>query len=68
MSPEVDSFTGILYQTFKKELTPMLFKLFQKTEDEGMLFKFILSLASHEYQNQTNNTHTKKKITGQYHQ
>ena len=65
-SPGPDGFTGKFYQTFREELTPILFKLFQKSAERGTLpdsfYKATITLIA-----KPEKDITKKEIIDQYH-
>ena len=65
-SQEPDGFTGLLYQTFREELMPILLKHFQKIAEEGTLsnpfYEATITLIP-----KPDKDNIKKKTTGQYH-
>ena len=65
-SPGPDGFTGQFYQTFKKELTPILLKLFQNIAEGGTFPNSFFEATITLIPNQTKMSQ-KKKTTDQYH-
>ena len=64
-SEEPDGFTGLLYQTFREELMPILLKRFKKIAEEGTLpnsfYEATITLIPKP------KTTQEKKTTGEYH-
>ena len=65
-SPGLDGFTAESYQKFRKELTPILLKLFQKIAEEDKLTNSFCE-ATITLIPKPDQDATKKKTAGQYH-
>ena len=64
-SPGLDGFTGEFYKAFKRELTPILHRVFQKIQEDGRLSKSFHQ-ACINLTPKPDKDITKKENTGQY--